>query len=80
MDPVELLVIIAVVAMLLIALYFDRSWRRRATPTIVVIQEGRLPGEPKNGLICPSCGRKFKHTITVEEELVKCPFCGNEIG
>ena len=79
MDPLDLVVLLAIVLLLAIALYSGRGRHKKPVSSVVVIQEGRFPGEAKGGVICPRCGRKFKHTITVDEELIKCPFCGSEI-
>jgi len=79
MDPVEIVVLLAIVLLIIMALYSNRGRRRRPTPSVVVIQEGRFPGEAKDGVVCPRCGRRFKHIITVDEELLKCPYCGSEI-
>ena len=79
--PIWEYALIAIIALVLLGLLFSISRPRRRTATqVVVIQEGRLPGEPANGMVCPTCGRKFKHTVTFEEEAVKCPYCGNEVG
>jgi len=80
MSPIQLVFLLAIVLMILVALSIDRSRRRKPDSGVVIIQEGRFPGETKDGVVCPSCGRRFKHTVTVEDELVKCPFCGSEVN
>lgn len=80
--PLWQYVLIAIIVLVLLGTLYSISRPRRKTTTtqVLVIQEGRLPGEPVNGMVCPTCGRKFKHTVVFEEEVVKCPYCGSEVG
>lgn len=73
--------LVAIIALVVLGfLYSIRRPRRKMAAQVVVIQQGRLPGEPANGMVCQTCGHKFKHTIMFEEEVVKCPYCGSEVG
>jgi len=80
MSPIQFVFLLAIVLMILVALSIDRSRRRKPNSGVVIIQEGRFPGEATNGIVCPSCRRRFKHTMTIEDELVKCPYCGSEVN
>lgn len=78
--PIWEYALIAIMALLVLGILASISRpRRKVTAQVVVIQEGRLLGEPVNGVVCPTCGRKFKHTVTFEEEVVRCPYCGDEV-
>jgi hypothetical protein len=79
--PLWQYVLIAIIVLVLLGILYSISRPRIKTTTqVVVIQEGRLPGEPVDGVVCPTCGRRFKHTIVFVEEVVKCPYCGSEVG
>lgn len=82
--PYQLVLIVIVLLLLLVALpvaYSSRRRRRRTERTrgVVVIQEGRFPGETGSSQTCPSCMQKFKTTAVFEGELLKCPYCGTVI-
>jgi DNA-directed RNA polymerase subunit RPC12/RpoP len=79
MSPTYALLILALVLLGLGIVYSSLRQRRKQTPGVVVIQEGRLPGEVTGGVVCPSCGRRFRHVATFKDDLVKCPYCGTEI-
>ena len=80
LDQLTQLALLAMIVLMVMGIILSsRRKTKRVTSTVVVIREGRLPGESASDLTCPNCGRKFKHTIVSEEELVKCPYCGNEI-
>jgi len=72
---IALLVVLIIVA---VALYRLRRRRPKAVGP-VVIQEGRLPGEPSESIVCPSCGKRFGLYVMFEGEIVKCPYCGGEV-
>ena len=68
-------------ALLVLTVLGTITYSRRESTTIsqtVIIQEGRTLGEPATGPTCPSCGHRFK-SLSLEGELVKCPYCGSEV-
>jgi rRNA maturation endonuclease Nob1 len=72
--------LVAIAVLVLLGFLYSVSRpRRKIAAQVVVIREGKLLGEPANGMVCPTCGRKFKHTIMFDEEIVKCPYCGSEV-
>ena len=80
----ELVLVVNALLIFFIAVTIAYSRRRRRQRAeqlqgVVVIQEGRFPGESDNNKTCPSCMRKFKVTAIFEGELLKCPYCGKVI-
>ncbi len=80
-DTLQIFLGLVIILMVVGVLYAATKRRRKPTAAVVVIREGRLPGEPEagTGIICRNCGRRFRHIVTFQDEVVKCPYCGSEV-